>query len=346
MSDSNRKPPSDRGGGFDPEEAPLRSTDFPGCRAFHIPPEEIEDYEGRLEYWEARTGTAILCEPTSPHHELPGARLAGLTRLIAASRGAPIESYGTSDLVRFGTLQPFERLLQADQIVYIDPPSPDDLGSKVDVDGRFLPDVVLEVDHTTDARVRKLHFYQAWKFPEVWIEVPDIRAPSRPRSRKPGLTIHLLEGDGYRVARSSRAFPGWSAIEIHQAFNEPAMSHVTAETLHRVGQALATDPETGPDRDPWLRIHRDQCRAEGRAEGHATGRAEGIATGRAEARLSAALALLAVRGIETTEAALTDGLASFPDVGDDALMRAALACRSQEELLRLCRESSRPTGRS
>ena len=85
----------------DPERAPLDAADFPGCRAVRIAPEEIEDYDGRLEYWEARTATAmVLCEPTSFHREQPSQRLARLAERIAASRGSPIETFGTADLVR------------------------------------------------------------------------------------------------------------------------------------------------------------------------------------------------------------------------------------------------------
>ena len=64
------------------------------------------------------------------------------------------------------------------------------------VDGHVLPDVVLEVDYSTDVRVRKLRLYEAWGFPEVWVDVPDER--SSPRSRLCGLTIHVLEAGRYR----------------------------------------------------------------------------------------------------------------------------------------------------
>lgn len=43
-----------------------------------------------------------------------------------------------------------------------------------------FPDVVLEVDHTTDVRRGKLGLYEAWGFPEVWVEVPDDRTAPRP----------------------------------------------------------------------------------------------------------------------------------------------------------------------
>ena len=87
-----------------------------------------------------------------------------------------------------------------------------------------FPDVVLEVDHTTDVHRGKLALYESWGFPEVWVDVPDVPdapSPSRPHRRRSGLTIHLLERGRFRVAAESRALPGWRAEEIHLALNEP-----------------------------------------------------------------------------------------------------------------------------
>ena len=55
--------------------------------------------------------------------------------------------------------------MQADQILYLHPPSAEELAPKVDVDGGDLPDVVLEVDYSTDVRVRKLPFYDGQGLP-------------------------------------------------------------------------------------------------------------------------------------------------------------------------------------
>ena len=44
-------PPASRPG-YGPE-------DFPGCESFHLTAVEIDRYEGRLEFWEARTETAL-----------------------------------------------------------------------------------------------------------------------------------------------------------------------------------------------------------------------------------------------------------------------------------------------
>ena len=141
----------------DAEQAPLDAADFPGCRAIRIAPEGIEDHEGRLEYWEARTATAMVVrEPTTTYHEQPSQRLARLAERVAASRGSSIETFGTADLVRFDTRGKPRVLVQADQILYLHPPSAEELTPKVDVDGCGLPDVALEVGYSTDVHAPKL----------------------------------------------------------------------------------------------------------------------------------------------------------------------------------------------
>ena len=313
----------------DAEKAPLDPADFPGCEAIHIAPEDIEEYEGRLEYWEERTATAMVVrEPTTTFHERPSQRLARLAERIAASRGSPIETFGTSDLVRFDLRGKPRVLMQADQILYLRPPPAGELTPRVDVDGDQLPDVVLEVDYSTDVRVRKLPLYEAWGFPEVWVDVPDERSPSRPKSRLPGLTVHVREDDRFVEAESSRAFPGWKAEEIHRALNEHAMSDVTLEALHRVGAALGAAEGTGPDDDRWLRHYR----AEGRTEGHIEGRAE--------SRLEAVLAILKENGVSPSST-LADRLATFATLPTEATVRAALRSSSERHFLALCAAETR-----
>ena len=71
---------------------PLPSgLEFPGCKPVHLPCGEIETYDGRLEFWDARTETAWVCEPTSPYHEQPSQTLAALVRAIAGVRGSTTE---------------------------------------------------------------------------------------------------------------------------------------------------------------------------------------------------------------------------------------------------------------
>ena len=314
----------------DPEEAPLDLADFPGCRAERITREEIGDYDGRVEYWEARTETAVVvCEPTTRFHEQPSQRLARLAERIAASRGSPIETFGTTDLVRYDPQGERKVLMQADQILYLHPLEFTVWERDVDIDSRERPDVVLEVDYSTDVRRRKLGIYEAWGFPEVWVDVPDAPSSSRPKSRLSGLTIHVLEGGKFRTASNSRAFPGWTAEEIHRALNEPATSEETLAALRRVGRALGAAEGTGPDDDPWLRSERTESRAEGRAEGRTEGRAEGRA-----GMLRAVLGILQVRGIALSPD-LTDRLARLDRLSADELIQAAQTCSSQTEFLAL-----------
>ena len=94
------------------------------------------------------------------------------------------------------------------------------------------------------------------------MEVPERDSPSRAASRRPGLTVHLLEDGEYRVAEASRAFPGWKAVEIHAAMNEASRSAATVAALERVARGLGARDGTGPDDTPWLRVQREQTRVE------------------------------------------------------------------------------------
>ena len=67
---------------------------FPGCKPVRLPRDRIDRFEGRLEYWDAATETAWICEPTTPYHERPSRLLTKLAALIAQVRGSPIECYG------------------------------------------------------------------------------------------------------------------------------------------------------------------------------------------------------------------------------------------------------------
>ena len=302
---------------LDADGRPLDPADFPGCEAVRIPREKIEDHEGRVEYWDSRTETAMVVrEPTTLFHERPSQRLARLAERVAASSGSLIETFGTTDLVRLFASGKMRVLMQADQIVYVNPPAAVGLSPRVDVDGGDLPDVVLEVDHSTDVRRGKLPRYEAWGFPEVWVDVPDERAAGQPRSRRSGLTIHLLENGRFESTPSSRAFPRWTAEEIHRALNEHLPSEQTMTVLRRVGRALGAREGTGPDQDRWLRYERDESRAEGRAEG----------------MIAAVAALLESRGV-AVDADLAARLAVFGDKSPVELMRAAQECGSAENLL-------------
>ena len=284
--------------------------EFPGCRPVRITRDAIADFEGRIEYWDAATETAwMVCEPTTVYHEGPGQRLAHLAALIAAGRGSPITTLGTSDLLVRDARGERRRIMQADQIVYMRPVETVPRGAAVEVGADHLPDIVLEVDYSTDVRRGKLGLYEAWGFPEVWVEVPDAASPSRSRRRPSGLTIHRLGPGGYRPAAASAAFPGWTAAEIHAALNEPRLSEATSAVLTRVGRALGDAEGTVPDDDPWLREQRREATL--------------------EATVAAVTQILRSREIAVPQ----DLAAGLGNAAPSDLVDAALACRNGADFL-------------
>ena len=340
-----------------PAEHAAPPLEFPGCRPVRISRAEIVDYERRIEYWDAATEVAMVCEPVSVYHEQPGQLLAGLLNTIAHLRGSPIATFGAADLLLRDADGTWRRILEADQTVYLHPRATRPEGARIEVGSDTLPDVVLEVDNTTDVRRGKLSLYESWGFPEVWVEVPDESSPSRPAGLRPGLTIHLLESGRFRTASSSRAFPSWTAQEIHRALNEREVSYVTMAALRRVGRTLGAAVGTGPDDDPLLREERLQSRAEGRAEGrtegraeghaggHAEGHAEGHAVGRTEALVEtqrdAVLQVLKLRGLPVS-AAFPRRLAEFTAASTATLVQAALECHDEADFLHLIRHNKQP----
>ena len=235
---------------------------FPGCTAIPMSRADYDAYEGRLEFWDAGAATAWVAEPTvTAAHEIPSHALSALAARIALVRGSPIVCLGPVGLVVRDADGAPRRVMQADQSLYLRPLSanlPRD--TALMVGEHDFPDVVLEVDHSTDARRGKLKLYAAWGFPELWIQVPGAPSPSRPKSRLPGLTVYLLDKGAYRVSGESRAFPGWTADEIHAALDEPVPSAETIAVLERVGAVLGAREGTGPDDDPLLRSQRRQAR--------------------------------------------------------------------------------------
>ena len=259
----------------------------------------------------------MVCEPVSVYHEHPPQRLAGLLKTISHVRCSPIETFGAADLLVRDVHGAHLRIMQADQTVYLRPRATRPWGPAIEVGSDVLPDVVLEVDNTTDVRRGKLGLYESWGFPELWVDVPDAMSPSRPAGLRPGLTIHLLEERVFRPAPSSRAVPGWTADEIHRALNEPELSADTTAALRRVGRALGAAEGTGPDDDPFLRAERQV----------------GHAKGRAEAQRAAVLQVFSTRGL-TVSAALPRLLAELEGVSTAALVQAALECRDETDFLR------------
>ena len=99
----------------------LDPDEFPGCRAVHISREEFDDYDGRVEVWDAATETAMVCEAAGLYHEEPSQRLAQMTALIAVARGAHIGVVGSTDLLLRDEHGARRRIMQADQTVYLHP---------------------------------------------------------------------------------------------------------------------------------------------------------------------------------------------------------------------------------
>ena len=315
-----------------PEGRRTERPAFPGCKPVHLPREQLDRFEGRLEYWEAATATAWVCEPTTPYHERPSRRLTMLAATIARVRGSPVECYGSMDLLLRDHRGEPQRIMQADESVYLHPTRARLSRTAMVVGEDDPPDIVLEVDHTTDARRGKLPLYEEWGFPEVWVDVPDEPSPSRPRGRRPGLTIHLLEDGSYRISADSRAFPGWQADEIHAALNEPEPSARTSAVLERVGGALGVREGTGPDDDPLLRSQRRQGFERGRSEGRAEGFAEGLTEGVQAARARMVRQILRSRGVAVSQDFPADR-AAFAAASEAVLISAALTCTSEEDFL-------------
>ncbi|MCY4440436.1 MAG: Uma2 family endonuclease [Deltaproteobacteria bacterium] len=289
---------------------------FPGCKPVRLSRTEIERFDGRLEYWDSATETAWICDPATAYHERPSRLLTRLAERIAEVRGSPIESYGSMDLLLRDAGGEPRRIMQADESVYLHPAQAKLPGAAMVVGEDDFPDVVLEVDHTTDVHRGKLALYESWGFPEVWVEVPDAPSPSRPHRRRPGLTIHLLDHGRFRVVTESRAFPGWRADEIHLALNEPVLSARTGAALQRVAAALGARGGTGPDNDLLLRAQRRQ----------------GYESGLAEGRARMVRQILRSRGIAVS-ARLDPASEVFAVASEEALLAAALGCTDEADFL-------------
>ena len=300
------------------EPAAYRDEDFPGCESFPLPAGGLDTYEGRLEFWDGDTETAWkVCEPTSIYHEKPSRRLGLMAGHFAMLRGSAVECFGSADLLQVDATGRKRWLMQADEVLYLHPDRVRLQGPVIDVDADPLPDVALEVDHTTDVRKRKLGIYKESGFPEVWVLVP-----WEASVREAGLTIHVRRGDVYREEPESRAFPGWRAEE-----NPPG-----ADRGAGVGGCVACAGAGGAG-DGGARG--DEA---GGQSAHGLAQREGTDGGpcrRPEGEMLAenVLTVLKARGIAaaldaTEDRALLGGLSS------EAVMAAALACTDAADFRR------------
>ena len=295
---------------------PLAELEFDGAyRRYRLTEAEQRVSERRLELWDGDTETAVeVREGATAYHEWPSHRLAQLVERIAQVRGKPIACVGTMDLVFPAEDGRRKRVLQPDQSVYLQPERADLLGSPAMVVGEHpYPDVVLEVDYSTDVRRDKLRLYEAWGFPEVWVQVPD-----QSRRRSPhGLTIYLRKGSAFSPVPASRAFPGWQATQIHAALNEVRLTSRTVDALERVGRTLGERDGTVPEDDPLIRNLRQRALAEASAA-------------ELERRAAFARRLLASRGISVAATFPLDQ-PRFADVDVEALADIALHSTSQAD---------------
>ena len=291
--------------------------DFPGCDPASLAWEELEQFDGRIFFWDGDTDTAWTVRDGGPPHEMPVSALAEILTRISLERGSPIRNLGGVFMARFSPDGRPRRMMAADHTIYLQP-TPWLVSRPAIVVGEdLLPDVVVEVDHTTDVRRRKLALYAAWGFPEVWVDVPDAPSPSRPSTLKVGTTIHVLENGRYREVLESRAFPTWKAVSIHAMINEAHLSDATLAELARVGRVLGAREGTTPNQDPQIGAHRREAYRHGRREGQARGLAEAFT------RERQLLHRLALRKYDADVAGrlaeLLDGIAvpeRLADVGD------------------------------
>ena len=324
-----------------PAEHEAPPLEFPGCRPVRISRAEIVDYERRIEYWDAATEVAMVCEPVSVYHEQPGQRLIGLATRIALMRGSPIETFGAADLLLRDADGAWRRILEADQTVYLHPRTTRPEGARIEVGSDTLPDVVLEVDNTTDVRRGKLALYESWGFPEVWVEVPDESSPSRPAGLRPGLTIHLLESGRFRHRGEQPGIPGLDGagdpsgaerargVVRHHGRVAQGGTHARCGSRNRPGRrpVAARGAPAKPRRGP----------REGRAESRAESRAEGRTEALVETQREVVLKVLKLRGLPVS-AAFPRRLAEFRAASTATLVQAALECRDEADFLRLIRQ--------
>ena len=191
-----------------------------------------------------------------------------------------------------------------------------------------LPDVVLEVDHTTDVRRRKLGIYKESGFPEIWVLVP-----WESSARAPGLRIHVRRGEEYREEAASRVFPGWRAEEIHLALTEDPLSERAWRALERTALAMGKREGTTPQHDPLMASESARVQARSHAQGHREGHAEG--------HMDAVAEVLEARGIEAT-LDVTKDRELYSGIPGKVVMAAALACTSEADFRRRVRERRGP----
>ena len=130
---------------------PPLAHEFPGCDPVSLPTwDDVWAYEGRIEYWLRETGTAWVMRDAGPVHENAPNLLSELLTRMCLERGSRFLLAGAVYLMERDEDGEPRQVLVADQTVYLDRSvwRPRDPAVVLGVDP--LPDVLLEVDHTTD----------------------------------------------------------------------------------------------------------------------------------------------------------------------------------------------------
>jgi len=309
---------------------PVSELEFVGCYSFPMTLRQYRerDDDGRVELYDVDSSRAWrVAEGPDTAHENPLARLAGFVTQVAMVRGAPIQMGRGAVLRLLGPDRSLVRTMHPDEVVFFDPARQERIATEyVWGANQEYPDIVLEVDSTTDVRRNKLLVYADWGFPELWVEVPE--APARSRRRRPGLTIYRLEEGEYRESAESGAFPGLTAEAAHRVMSEPVPSEETSALASRIGRVLGKRTGTGPDDDPLLREQRAESREEGRAE----------------ARVALAREVLRARGLPVSAAFPSDlppkDRMALESASPQAVAAASVNAASLADFLRRLRASA------
>ena len=138
-----------------------RRCGFPAAAASPSRGDRFEEYEDRIEYWDARSETAWILADKYGVHEGTSRRLPHLAERIASVRGTPIVSYGSVTLLVRDADGRSQRAMEADETLYLHPTRSATPKKSLIVGENDFPDVVLKVDYTTDVRPGKLLLYEA-----------------------------------------------------------------------------------------------------------------------------------------------------------------------------------------
>ena len=279
----------------------------------------LREAKRRFELWDRQAGCAWeVREGPTGVHEWPIQALHEMMVYLGVVRGIRVPCFGNRGLALLDDDGQRLRVLHPDQSVYLTPPVRYDGHGDIPLQQSGFPDIVMEVDNTTDTRKGKLKLYEDMGVPELWIEVPkvwldgpDAKPPQRPPGLVPRLTIFLLKDGRYAEYPASRALLGWQAADIHEALNDyeaPAPHHCAI--LEDIGRRFGAYTGTGSDNHPLLRSLRQQSRVEGQAK---------MVRGIVERR-----------GIALSPTFPAD-VPQFADRSVDGLLEAAMACADEQD---------------